>query len=429
MINNGKKRPVPQRHALWFDDQLTALGDGLFDVVASITAALDRGEDRTRLRRRREADERKREAALGVIVANLAKAALVAPHDPRLAVLTGNNGKRIARYTSPAVGRTLRLLLAQLDIEGLVDVRGPSVAREEASSVAPTTTFMALIEKAGVTLEDIGRRQGEETIVRSAKETCPEIKGYSKSILLDYPETTETMTLRAKVEELNRFLASADIRFVDDGLGDVDASNRRMRRRFSGDVDEETTAFNRHGRLYGGFWQNLSKDRRAAIRISGEQTALLDFSTMFTRLAYSRVGATPPSGDLYAVPGLEQHRDAVKLLINAMFFDDFKRTRWPKDADRALPEGWTVSRMRKAILRHHAALEPVLSTGIGMELMFKESEVMVEILTELMRREVVGLGLHDGLIVAASAAATTAQVMGTIAQRMTGLLMPVALKA
>jgi hypothetical protein len=43
--------------------------------------------------------------------------------------------------------------------------------------------------------------------------------------------------------------------------------------------------FDLSGRLFGGFWQGLQRQRRSGIRIDGEPVATLDYSSMFARLA------------------------------------------------------------------------------------------------------------------------------------------------
>jgi hypothetical protein len=100
---------------------------------------------------------------------------------------------------------------------------------------------------------------------------------------------------------LNNFLARGDIGFGDDGLEPrVNAFDRALTRRFTV-LPEQPERFDQNGRLFGGFWMNLKSGRRANIRINGEPVATLDYSSMFTRLAYARLRATPPVGDLYAV--------------------------------------------------------------------------------------------------------------------------------
>jgi hypothetical protein len=102
-----------------------------------------------------------------------------------------------------------------------------------------------------------------------------------------------------------------------------------MRRRFI-ILPEQEISFDQGGRLFGGFWQQLKRERRRHIRIEGEPVAVLDYGSMFTRLAYSEIGAEPPGGDLYAVPGFEGYRSGIKLVMNALFFDKSpKRSKWP----------------------------------------------------------------------------------------------------
>jgi hypothetical protein len=43
---------------------------------------------------------------------------------------------------------------------------------------------------------------------------------------------------------------------------------------------------------------------------------------MGTRLAYAHLGQPAPHGDVYAIPGLEDHRNAVKLAMNCLLFDE-----------------------------------------------------------------------------------------------------------
>ncbi len=73
----------------------------------------------------------------------------------------------------------------------------------------------------------------------------------------------------------------------------------------------------------------------------------LDFASMFPRLAYASVGVTPPAGDLYALDGLgSEHRSALKLAMNALLFDDYRRRSWPLPKDdeaQWLPPDWTVA--------------------------------------------------------------------------------------
>jgi hypothetical protein len=159
--------------------------------------------------------------------------------------------------------------------------------------------------------------------------------------------------------------------------------------------------FDLSGRLFGGFWQGLQRDRRSGIRIDGEPVATLDYSSMFARLAYASKGVQPPMGDLYAMPGLEGHRGAVKLGVNALLFDQHERRQWPKteEPDQRLPSGWTLPRFRTALVERHPILGDCIGMGLSFQLMHTESEIMVRVLTVLASMGVTSLPLHDGIMV------------------------------
>jgi hypothetical protein len=109
------------------------------------------------------------------------------------------------------------------------------------------------------------------------------------------------------VLRLNAFLANADIEFINDGLAPhVDPHARLLMRRFVVLKGDKGPRWDRGGRLFGdGFWLTLASGCRANIRIDGETLADLDFSSMFARLAYAHLRVEAPSGDFYAIPGLE----------------------------------------------------------------------------------------------------------------------------
>lgn len=202
--------------------------------------------------------------------------------------------------------------------------------------------------------------------------------------------------------------------------------------------DDGAPRFDRNGRLFGGFWQNLRKDRRRGIRIEGEAVANLDFASMFPRLAYASVGAVAPEGDLYAIPGLEGHRRAVKMAMNCLLMDDFRRSKWPKelttaddggDASVTLPAGWTVKRTKDAILQKHPALRPCLGVGLGLTLMYGESEILVRVLEEMKARGMVALGLHDGLLLPRSRADEGRRMMEVVSREFTPAGIPVDVKS
>jgi hypothetical protein len=409
----------------WSHDWRIPIGQPLLDLVDHVASLLDAQEEAlgARQRKRKEADARTRRKALGVVCANLALAVVDPPSDgPCIAVRTGKDPSLTARYHGSARGDVLRLLLDELDRLGLVSFK-PSMTRGTSSTLTPMATFAALVRSFDVTRADIGRDPDEEVIILRERSHW-EGKGGRK---INYLDTDATCRMREQMQRINAQLDAADIAFIDDGLGRLDPLNRRMRRHFATTNGERR--FDRNGRLFGGFWQNLPKERRASIRIDGEPIAVLDYSSMFTRLAYAKIGKAAPEGDLYAIPGLGDHRAAVKLLVNTLFFDDSNRRKnWPGRAEVGKPRDWSVPQMRKAIKDHHPAIAGLFGSAVGFDLMHTESEILVAVLEELLPKGVVALGLHDGLMVKQSADEEARKVMMMVAETLTGTSIPVTCK-
>ena len=297
-------------------------------------------------------------------------------------------------------------------------------------------TFGSVIERptktvrdAGVTLEDFGRRANEEVIRLSRKwkiGDCRESRIEREWI--DYTDTAETNVMRDDMRRINAWLEQSAITFVDDGAEPVDVHDRTLRRLFViHEGDPLGQRFDLSGRLFGGFWQGLQRQRRAGIRIDGEPVATLDYSSMFARLAYASWGVQPPAGDLYAIPGLEGYRDAVKLGVNALLFDQHARRQWPKieEPEQRLPSGWTLPRFRTALVERHPILGDCIGTGLGFQLMHTKSEIIVRVLTILASKGVTALPLDDGIMVRRSHVTKGKEAMEAVSQDMTSYVLPV----
>lgn len=443
------KRSSPERHR-WLDQWLVAKGEPLRQLVRSTIRLVEHREPIhfPRHRARKPNDLAKHHRAIEGIVCNLAYAVLDQPTSGRLAVNVRHGDKGRVRYDSPAFGKRFSDLVYTLWQEDFLDYMH-SRGRGEVSSVAPSAWFEAQIRQLGVSFPDFGRDPAEEMILlsrnlRGNAGWSDEADARKRKERIDFEDDETTRRYRAAVRRLNDFLAKADIAFLDDGNKPVmDPFARTLTRRFLLLEGQDKPRFDQNGRLFGGFWMSLEKNRRSQLRINGEAVANLDYSSMFTRLAYAELGERPPPfDDLYAVPGLGDYRSGVKLAMNCFLFDTHsRRTKWPKkmgvgvgtDADRdtvgstvneyegLLPAGWGVGVTKRAILKLHPALKEAWGRGLGYRLMWRESEVLVAVLEELMRRNIPALGLHDGLLVAASKKDVAQEVMAEQAKIVVGV--------
>jgi len=273
--------------------------------------------------------------------------------------------------------------------------------------------LIELIQEHKVTLADIrlGRDTGEIIILKRPK------RGYwdGGGKPIPYADNATTRRYREELQAINDWLAASDIRF-DPTTYDkpVDVRARRLHRYFS------NASFKSGGRLYRGFWQTLPKDvRLKGLTIDAETVTGLDYSQLNPRLAYFIAKAAPPAEDAYTLPGLEEHREGVKKVFNAMLFSRVEK--FPKGARTLFPRKVMCEDVTAAILRHHPNIRGVLSSlGIGHHLMFLESEIMMGILRQCQRRKIVALPVYDCVVVKASAEGSVRRIMRQEFKAVTG---------
>ncbi|MEQ1768476.1 MAG: hypothetical protein ABL879_01440 [Devosia sp.] len=380
------------------------------------------------LRRRPRADARdRRHNAISSITSNVALLvvgnSLGAPHR-RLATPVRHN--RLTRYDRPDVPPdVLAEGLDALEALGLVGIErgrhhGPVTA------VIPTSKLRRMITTSGATLADLGRAaRGGETIILKADTGLR-----SPKVLIDYEDTGETIELRTQMTRITAFLNASEVTI--EGLAQPPI---HLTRRFQLTTPGAPPAFNLHGRIYDGFWINMHRSERHKLRIGGERVADLDFTGMFTQLAYLEAGLKLPAGDPYGgVEGLEPdpiadplglRRDALKQGLNAMYFRRGRMQRLPRDLKQALGREWTATKFAIAIRKRHAPIKHLFGTGVGLTLMYRESQVLVRALLDLIDLGIPALPVHDGIMVPASKADLVLAAMRRASKVVLGVELPV----
>jgi hypothetical protein len=237
---------------------------------------------------------------------------------------------------------------------------------------------------------------------------------------IDYEDDKQTEAWRDQVQRINVALNAADITF-DAGNGVINGCHvpsvgiavheRTLHRVFNNGL------WTNGGRLFGGFWQGLQRELRPGIRIDGHPVASLDFSSMFLQLLYAIKAKVPtPDGDLYEhmdplegwPADLEQRdamRDVIKANVNAMFFRKSSRIGKPHillpNSAQVLSKGMTGAVLEERLKAKHLEVAKWIGAeGIGYELFFHESEIMIKTVLSCLGQGVVILPIHDGLLVA-----------------------------
>ncbi len=185
-----------------------------------------------------------------------------------------------------------------------------------------------------------------------------------------------------------------------------DPSNLFTRRIFS------RGQFNKHGRWYGGFWQQLPKkgqDLRKDIYIDDEPTDEIDFSGLHPTLLALKKGHKI-EGDRYdlgyqvcsTIP-LTKQRDIVKrfalIAINAKSrqkaFGAYNSNNEPVKAR-------DLAKLLDAFVDKHPYLEYDMCTDKGIDLMYTDSQITAAVIRRFVALDKPILPVHDSYIVKVS---------------------------
>jgi hypothetical protein len=164
-------------------------------------------------------------------------------------------------------------------------------------------------------------------------------------------------------------------------------------------------SFECNGRAYGALHQNLKKHMRPFICINDRPTVELDFSAYHILMLYHHEGIDY-QGDPYVAPGGKEMREVFKTVglvgINAVS---------PKSAYGAIREeleerGIPLPQMERPLVSlvemfraAHKPIERHLFSDAGIWLQNLDSHIMNAILMRLMERDILGLPVHDSVIV------------------------------
>ena len=419
----------PERSEIMFDPYLTSSHPFVSAMADNLAFPYEHYWTR-RKQKMRDAARESLKTILRVIVANLAKASFEGLEPPQIAVHLRAAKQKRTRYDRNGFNGLQKILETVTANHGgfaLVKSHQKCIA----SALKADDSFKETMGRFTFRPEHFEQAPGRETVSLAQVTSRDYVVGTVQRELIDYADTPETKRYREEMATIDEALRKADMRVLPDGGPPVLTSLRSLRRCFNSPDGSER--FDLGGRLFDGWWETLNRTRRKFIRLEGEPVAELDFASLFLRLAYLQVDQTPPDGDLYAAVGSGLSsafwRDGVKRVVNAMLFQTTPMLRLPKDVKELLPPRASASTVRSAILAAHPAIEPVFERGLGLHLMFIESQILIAALLRLIRQGCpVALPLHDSILAPRSWAATVEQAMRDAAEEVVGFRLPIALK-
>ncbi len=304
----------PERSEVMFDPYLTSSHPFVIAVTDNLALAYEHLLA-PRQRKMKARDRENLKAILHAVFANLAIAAAQGIHPPRIGVSLRASKRKLTRYDRAAFSGLPKILEAISAARRGGFSLSKSGQKGTASAVTADAGLAESLARFKFKPEHFAHAPGRETIGLSRAER-DYVDGTLDRELIDYADTPETLRYREEMTTINAALRGADMRMLPDSGPPVLTSLRELHRSFNlpAGTPVGVQRFDLGGRLFGGWWQSLEKQRRRSIRLDGEPIADLDFAAMFLRLAYLEVGQSPPEGDLYAaVPGLSGWRKGVKV--------------------------------------------------------------------------------------------------------------------
>jgi hypothetical protein len=242
---------------------------------------------------------------------------------------------------------------------------------------------------------------------------------YSESIILrdkidgkkqqiDYLDTPGVNEMRDNLLLINKCLKAhyPDIRIRDDEwlplqeriMADpkkqpIDLTRRKLVRIFS------EGRFDRGGRFYRGWWENVPSEYRKYITIDGKRTNEYDYSQLNPHMVYILREKELGSEDAYGRVFDGEHRDLVKEAFNAMVQSATPLLKEPRDIDlNEVDFDWPF--LRQAILDAHKPIQDMFFKGHGNYLQYIDSVMAEDIMLKFVKSEFVPvLPVHDSFIV------------------------------
>jgi hypothetical protein len=353
-----------------------------------------------RTRQRRANDASVLEQQLSAILGNLVRA--TKRKKPTPVAVSQSNSVLGRKGTHPVLNDKLPTVLNTLELGGFIHLQKGSVTAGKMTTFEPAAKAIELIDQYGLTASHFKLKDRHPIILRATK-TAEEKRRKKPGKELPLPDTDEVRRMAQEVNTFNAYLQKQVIEYVGD-RDDIDDERLSVYRVFNNGSLAEG------GRLYGGFWYQLSgaktdgqpDEREKLICINGEHLTGLDYGQMAVRILYSFAGVQMTLKDAYILPGWANSREGMKKLINAMINSPTGEPEAIKGLFRD-HLGSSVKQLTKeataSIYEHHAPIINYMFGTMGYKVTYEESNHLIRLLLKLVDLDIPALPVHDCLYV------------------------------
>lgn len=160
------------------------------------------------------------------------------------------------------------------------------------------------------------------------------------------------------------------------------------------------------GRFYGTVVQQLPKEIRSKITINGHPVSELDYKALHPSLLYSSIGIQPPA-DIYVFENSEdkQARGLMKLVALIAFNAADKREAFNairleyREKHDVMLTNDVIQDGVDLFFDHNPDLGQFYLKGVGAKLQYQDSQIMDKILSQLMKKGIPAIPVHDSVMV------------------------------
>ena len=345
--------------------------------------------------------------------------------------LSNNYWHPSSRYNALHLSRAIRDFLSWLVLNGYVEKQNHRHSDKQkhlnhTSRFRAAGSLISMFKEARFGIDDIGLAPDREVIILKGIDLPEGFDGEEEAgvVSIEYDDTTEVIEMRRRLRLYNHLLSKTHIdigtlekplinRLITKGKYygqnvkvQVDQQNKYVRRIFS------RGSWECHGRIYGGWWQQIGESLRGEIYINGNPTVEVDYKAMHISLLNAQLKA-PFVFDPYAIDeqiwpnvDLSIQRDWIKRLvlcsINAIkesaAFSAFRFQSETGSQEKRLTNK-ELSLMLKSFIGQHPHLEQFICKDQGIRLMKVDGDISASIIDQLTDKAIPVLTIHDSYIV------------------------------
>ena len=374
----------------------------LSDLVQEIATRIEARESRTRSRT--ASNQSRFLFSIEYILTDLWKSAYTIPPNRRCRIHLNKN-YYASKYSPEELGYEPTLdAFEGMSALGLIDTKLGHFDRSKSNPSGEVTRYW-LRDELAERLRAIDSHPAVHSKSDYSKDNL--ILRNSEKVTVPFTHTDKTLEMAKNLKLINSCLERhwVDIKVKDSqmtelikALGNreaedrqfIDLSKRTLIRRFS------DGRFDRHGRFYGAFWQNIPRAYRDLITIDGKRTSEYDYDTMHPTMVYVLSGRDIGSEDPYSRVLGEEYRQPIKKAFNAMLSS--KGSNHPPNWFRVDELQMHWKDLVEKILQAHEPIADVFFKGKGTELMFYDSQIAEKLMLHHAKADEVVLPIHDSFV-------------------------------